>query len=145
MEEEKAPLINMLIQIGAKRCNLVRHLSFQAMQALYSPSGSLKETLFGASQKHTELWKVSAANDAAGWRSQGTLLKPRISSVPRAALEVLHSRMQSPQVSSCPAHLQCSAGNSELGQPQEDTGLRTFLSVPQCSRVTPSVQVADQL
>lgn len=53
--------------------------------------------------------------------------------------------VQTPQVSSCPAHLQCSAANSQLGQPQEDTGLRTFLSVPQGSRVTPSVEVAEQL
>lgn len=66
MEEEKAPLISMLLQIGAKRCNLIRHLSFQAVQALYSPSGSPQERLFGASQKHIELWKVSGANYGAG-------------------------------------------------------------------------------
>lgn len=66
MEEEKAQLISMLIQIGAKRCNLIRHLSFQAMQALHSPPGSLKERVFGASQKYGELWKVSGADYAAG-------------------------------------------------------------------------------
>lgn len=66
MEEEEAPLISLLIQIGAKRCDLVRHLSFQAMQTLYSPSGSLKERLFGTSQKHSELWKMSAVDDTAG-------------------------------------------------------------------------------
>jgi len=64
MEEEKAPLISMLVQIGAKRCNPIRHLSFQRMQALRSPSGSLK--LIGTSQKHIVLWKVLGANYAAG-------------------------------------------------------------------------------
>lgn len=69
MAEEKARLIGMLIQMGAKRCNLMRHLSFQAMQALHSPSGSLKQRynkLFGASLKHMVLWKALGANYAAG-------------------------------------------------------------------------------
>lgn len=69
MEEEKAPLISTLLQIGAKRCNLMRHLSFQTMQALHSPSGSLKQRdnkLFGASQKYIALWKEFGANYAAG-------------------------------------------------------------------------------
>lgn len=115
------------------------------MQALYSPSGSLKERLFGASQKHIELWKVSGANYAAGWRSQDTRLKPKINSVPRAALESLHSRMQSPRsplVCPEPAHLQCNAGMLSLGslrRTQVSGQFWVFL------RAAPSVQVADQL
>lgn len=66
MEEEKAALISVFIQIGAKRCNVMRHLSFQTMQALHSPSGSLKQRLFGASQKYIALWKVLGGNYAAG-------------------------------------------------------------------------------
>lgn len=67
------------------------------MQGLYSPFGSLKQIynkLFGASQKYIALWKVLEwANYAAGWRSQGTNLKLRLSFVPKAALEssALHS------------------------------------------------------
>lgn len=148
MEEEKAPLISMLIQIGAKRCNLIRDLSFQAMQALYSPSGSLKVRLFGASQKHIELWKVSGANCAAGWRSQGAQMKPRISSVPRAALGALHSRMKTPQVSSHPApslHIRSAVqvilSLGSLRRTQVSGHIWVFLS----AAVTPPVQVAEQL
>lgn len=148
MEEEKAPLISMLIQIGAKRCNLIRHLSFQAVQALHSPSGSLKGRLQGASQKHFELWEVSGADYAASWRSQGTQLKPRISSVTRAALEALHRRMGAPQVSSGPAlslhihkAMQVILSSGSLRRMEVSGHFWVFLS----AAVTPSVQVADQL